>query len=641
MGRHLRPPPRRCPPAPTSRRCSRACPATCASARTGATCVEGSITVRYADGTEEMNRAGELYYWPGGHTGWTDEGVTFIEFSPAARDRSRCSSTSARSSAPDDRCPGRAGSVGALPSTAVAATQPDADASDPLARARASLARLDWQAALDASLGRCPVDGAPAPALEADRLDLLAEAGVVARPARRLHRRPGRRRTARYEERRRPAARPGQCAVWLYEHHAFKAPAGDRRRRGCAGPAAPSTAATRRPRRTARCCSARPRAAHGRGRAGERPASWRTQVVDAGPAAALGRPRGRGAADRRAASSSTRASRPTGMAPPRRGDALRGRGPAAAVLDRQGVLQPDQRLRGRSATSAAPPSGPRRPARWARGPPVRDLPRASAGCTAPSCCKRARRRGTRPSEQARRPATELVGSSTCPTPPPAYAEVGDIRRRLGDLDGAEEAFARRRGAERPACRPGSRSLRLAQGHVDAAMAIINRAAWTTPAWNRLARARLLPAMVQVAIAAGDLDRRRGRRSPSCSPSPRTSPAPSLQAAGARPRGPGASWRRATGGACATLRGRVRAVAGARRALRGGHRPHAPGQACRKAGDDDGAAASFEAARRPVRPDRRPARPAPPARRHVAERLRAAGRAHRARGRGAAPGRRRA
>ena len=44
----------------------------------------GSITLRYADGTEEVNRAGDLYHWPGGHTGWTDEGVTFIEFSPAS-----------------------------------------------------------------------------------------------------------------------------------------------------------------------------------------------------------------------------------------------------------------------------------------------------------------------------------------------------------------------------------------------------------------------------------------------------------------------------------------------------------------------------------------------------------------------------
>jgi hypothetical protein len=43
--------------------------------------LEGSITVRYQDGTEETTRAGEAYYWPAGHTGWTDEGVTFLEFS--------------------------------------------------------------------------------------------------------------------------------------------------------------------------------------------------------------------------------------------------------------------------------------------------------------------------------------------------------------------------------------------------------------------------------------------------------------------------------------------------------------------------------------------------------------------------------
>jgi hypothetical protein len=44
----------------------------------------GSIRLRYSDGTEEVNRAGDVYHWPGGHTGWTDEGVTFLEFSPAA-----------------------------------------------------------------------------------------------------------------------------------------------------------------------------------------------------------------------------------------------------------------------------------------------------------------------------------------------------------------------------------------------------------------------------------------------------------------------------------------------------------------------------------------------------------------------------
>jgi len=46
--------------------------------------IEGAITIQYADGTEEVNRAGDLYYWPPDHTGWTDSGVVFAEFSPAA-----------------------------------------------------------------------------------------------------------------------------------------------------------------------------------------------------------------------------------------------------------------------------------------------------------------------------------------------------------------------------------------------------------------------------------------------------------------------------------------------------------------------------------------------------------------------------
>jgi hypothetical protein len=47
--------------------------------------LDGAITVRYADGSEETTSAGEAYYWPGGHTGWTDGGVTFVEFSPTAQ----------------------------------------------------------------------------------------------------------------------------------------------------------------------------------------------------------------------------------------------------------------------------------------------------------------------------------------------------------------------------------------------------------------------------------------------------------------------------------------------------------------------------------------------------------------------------
>lgn len=46
------------------------------------TVVKGSIHVRYADGREEVVRAGEVYYWPAGHTVWVDEDYEAIEFSP-------------------------------------------------------------------------------------------------------------------------------------------------------------------------------------------------------------------------------------------------------------------------------------------------------------------------------------------------------------------------------------------------------------------------------------------------------------------------------------------------------------------------------------------------------------------------------
>lgn len=44
--------------------------------------LEGAINVRYSDGREEISRAGELFYWPPGHTVWVDEDTRFVEFSP-------------------------------------------------------------------------------------------------------------------------------------------------------------------------------------------------------------------------------------------------------------------------------------------------------------------------------------------------------------------------------------------------------------------------------------------------------------------------------------------------------------------------------------------------------------------------------
>ena len=48
------------------------------------TVLSGSIHVQYADGTEEIVRAGDVYYWPPGHTVWVDEDYEAVEFSPSA-----------------------------------------------------------------------------------------------------------------------------------------------------------------------------------------------------------------------------------------------------------------------------------------------------------------------------------------------------------------------------------------------------------------------------------------------------------------------------------------------------------------------------------------------------------------------------
>lgn len=81
-------------------------------------------------------------------------------------------------------------------------------------------------------------------------------------------------------------------------------------------------------------------------------------------------------------------------------------------------------------------------------------------------------------------------------------EIGEIRRRVGDLEGAEDAF-RRADELGHDPQPGLALLRLAQGRVEAAAAAIRRAL-SAESGSRLARAKLLPAQVQIGLADGDL-----------------------------------------------------------------------------------------------------------------------------------------
>ncbi|MFN2389320.1 MAG: LuxR C-terminal-related transcriptional regulator [Actinomycetota bacterium] len=86
----------------------------------------------------------------------------------------------------------------------------------------------------------------------------------------------------------------------------------------------------------------------------------------------------------------------------------------------------------------------------------------------------------------------------------AWYEIGEIRRRRGDLEGAEEGFTRAHelGADP---QPGLALVRLAQGRLDAAQAGLNTSLGTEGS-NRLARTRLLAAQVQVALARRDSPR---------------------------------------------------------------------------------------------------------------------------------------
>jgi DNA-binding CsgD family transcriptional regulator len=194
-------------------------------------------------------------------------------------------------------------------------------------------------------------------------------------------------------------------------------------------------------------------------------------------------------------------------------------------------------------------------------------------------------------EEAHRACDELedvnVGNAAA-----AWAEIGDIRRRIGDLEGAEAAFQR---AEELCGRPhaGVALLRLAQGRLAEARAII-QGALAGETWNRLARAKLLPARIQIDIAGRDLESASGAVDEL-----ETIAAPyagsMLEAMATTCRGRLALARADTDVACPSLRRAVDMwlaldvpyeAATARLLL---------GQSCRQAGDEDAAALSLAGA----------------------------------------------
>jgi class 3 adenylate cyclase len=105
--------------------------------------------------------------------------------------------------------------------------------------------------------------------------------------------------------------------------------------------------------------------------------------------------------------------------------------------------------------------------------------------------------------EAQRACQELVGFY------PSFAaeglyQIGEIRRRMGDLAGADTAFSEAHRLGRDPL-PGLALVRLAQGRADAAGSLLARAL-AVPGLTPLARGKLLPAEVTVAIAVRDVGR---------------------------------------------------------------------------------------------------------------------------------------
>ena len=83
----------------------------------------------------------------------------------------------------------------------------------------------------------------------------------------------------------------------------------------------------------------------------------------------------------------------------------------------------------------------------------------------------------------------------------AFYQLGELYRLRGEFDRAEDSYRRAsRWVVDP--QPGLALLRLAQGQVDVAASAIRRA--VAAATSEVARSRLLPAHVEIMLAAGDL-----------------------------------------------------------------------------------------------------------------------------------------
>lgn len=109
-------------------------------------------------------------------------------------------------------------------------------------------------------------------------------------------------------------------------------------------------------------------------------------------------------------------------------------------------------------------------------------------------------------EAAERACEWLSGPTAWDSLGSAYYQLGEIERLRGQWPKAEEAYRRASQAGREP-EPGMSLLRLAQRRVDAANVAIRRVC--DEAGDPMSRSRVLPAYVEITLAAGDVEAARG------------------------------------------------------------------------------------------------------------------------------------
>ena len=104
--------------------------------------------------------------------------------------------------------------------------------------------------------------------------------------------------------------------------------------------------------------------------------------------------------------------------------------------------------------------------------------------------------------ELRTATTELAAYNAIPPMADGFYAIGEIRLRMGDLDGAEEALRTAHGLGKDP-QPALARIRLAEGKVKQAETAI-ASALSENLWDRASRTRLLPAAIEIFVASGNL-----------------------------------------------------------------------------------------------------------------------------------------